>query len=61
MLLDDWVMEKLNQLKEVYQEYINQSQHQKKIPSDQCLLAMALDDKIEFIQSLIEQIRSTGL
>lgn len=49
ILVDDWVVEKLNQLEEVYQEYINytneQFQRQNNIPSKQCLLAMALDDK----------------
>ena len=58
MKLDDWVMEKLDQLREVYQEYVNymeqEFQHQSEMPSDQCLLAIALTQKIEQMQSLME-------
>lgn len=65
MTLDNWVMETLNQLREVYQEYVNymeqEFQHQSNMPSDQCLLAIALEDKIEQMQSLMENNKDTRI
>lgn len=61
MTLDNYVMKKLDQLREVYQEYGDymwqEFQHQSFMPSDQCMLAIALDQKIEQMQSLMENSR----
>lgn len=58
MTLDNWVTEKLDQLKEVYQKYveymIQEYQQETNMPSDQCLLAIAIDSKIEQMQLLME-------
>ena len=65
MTLDNWVMERFDQLREVYQEHVDYMKQefnlQSKMPSDQCLLAIALQDKIEQMESLMEKRKNTGI